>query len=147
MILIHSNVSKFFKKQNFNTLGVVWMRTVTLWMRRHLYLENNEVVTFKISYRPDFQDEYVLMFTGMFLLVVLLFRTIFKWFAFSTYLMWIKIIYRGSIKSEGYMCCRSGPYFANTNFRDINFELDLFSQIAKSRFFACILFAFAKIWL
>ena len=78
MILIHSNVSKFFKKQNFNTLGVVWMRTVTLWMRRHLYLENNEVVTFKISYRPDFQDEYVLMFTGMFLLVVLLFQTIFK---------------------------------------------------------------------
>ena len=39
---------------------------------------------------PDFQDEYVLMFAGMFLQFLSLFRTIPKWFAFFTYLIWIK---------------------------------------------------------
>ena len=39
MIIIHSNVSKFFKKQRTKTCcnalqtEVVWMRAVTVWMR------------------------------------------------------------------------------------------------------------------
>ena len=40
------------------------------------HLENNEIVAFKIFCRPDFQDEDVLMFDGMFLRVLLLFRAI-----------------------------------------------------------------------
>ena len=37
------------------------------------HLVNNETVTSKISCRPDFQDEYILMFAGMFLRVLSLF--------------------------------------------------------------------------
>ena len=40
------------------------------------HLENNEIVAFKICCRPDFQDEDVLMFDGMFLRVLLLFHAI-----------------------------------------------------------------------
>ena len=35
--------------------------------------------------------------------------------------------------------------FAKTNFRDINFDMDLFLQIAKSRFSTWIIFAIGKI--
>ena len=44
-----------------------------------------------VSFRPGFQDEYTLMFAKMFLWVHSLFQKIPKWFAFFTYLMWIKI--------------------------------------------------------
>ena len=40
------------------------------------HLENNKIVAFKICYRPDFQDEDVLIFDGMFLRVLLLFQAI-----------------------------------------------------------------------
>ena len=40
------------------------------------HLEDNEVVTLKISCRPDFQDGYALMFSDMLLQVLLLFQTI-----------------------------------------------------------------------
>ena len=56
-------------------------------------LENNRIVTFKFSFRPDFQDEYVLMFAGMFMQVLLLFPTIPKLFAFFI---------------KAYRCCRNG---------------------------------------
>ena len=59
-------------------------------LQKVFHLENNEIVTFKISCRPDFQDKYVLMFAGMFLRVLPLFRTIPKSFAFCTYLTSIK---------------------------------------------------------
>ena len=104
MMLIHSDVSKFFKNNTLTRCTVlqtvvVWMRVVTVRMRRFFlkeieitsiyvfkkvknikkkkrkniclqdffHLEKNITVTFKISCRPNFQDEYVLMFAGMFL--------------------------------------------------------------------------------
>ena len=41
-----------------------------------VHLENNEIVLFMISCRRDFQDDYVLMFAGMFLRVLSLYRAI-----------------------------------------------------------------------
>ena len=92
-----------------------------------------------------------------------LFQTIPKWFAFFTYLIWIKIFtvvlqlkllsLKAMNVSEKDLCPNRdmvldiwyhvlGRYnfFAKTSFRDINFDVDLFSQIAKSRFLAWIYF-------
>ena len=40
------------------------------------HLENNETVTFKISSRPHSQDEYVLIFAGLIMRILSLFRII-----------------------------------------------------------------------
>ena len=59
--------------------------------RDTFHIENNEIVMFQIGCRPYFQDECILMFAGLFLRVLSLFRTIPKWFSFFTYLIWIEI--------------------------------------------------------
>ena len=44
--------------------------------RDSFHIENNEIVMFQIGCRPYFQDECILMFAGLFLRVLSLFRTI-----------------------------------------------------------------------
>ena len=44
--------------------------------RDTFHIENNEIVMFQIGCRPYFQDECILMFAGLFLRVLSLFRTI-----------------------------------------------------------------------
>ena len=68
----------FLKKIDFTS--IYFFKKVILWKKIGLQdafrLENNGIVTFKINCRPDFQDENVLMFAGMFLRVLALFQTI-----------------------------------------------------------------------
>ena len=114
------------------------------------FLENKEIVTFKISCRPYFQDKYFLMFAGMFFRVLLLFRTNLKWFSFFTYLIWIRIFttVKWIYLLTGIWYWISGTIslvltrqiFGKSNFCDTYFDVDLFSQIAKCRFFAWICF-------
>ena len=91
--LINFTVVIFSEKKTPENYVYVSLKTLEKKIRLQgsFHLENNEIITFKICCRPDFQDEYVLIFAGMFLRVLLLFRTIFKWFAFFTYLIWIKV--------------------------------------------------------
>ena len=119
IMLIHSNIRKLFKKQHSNTLYCfanrrildessssmdekfflekIEVTSICVFKKSEIYmytrrLESNGTVKFKISCRQDFQDEYVLMFAGMFLRVVSLFRTIPKWFSHFHFLhIWYEL--------------------------------------------------------
>ena len=96
-----------------------------------------------------------LMFAEVFLWVHSLFRSIPKWFVFFTYLIWIKIftvvlqlkllrLKAISVAEVGICLNKDMVNFAKTNFCGINLDVNLFSQIAKCRFFAWIYFCNLK---
>ena len=60
----------FLKKiviENYVFVPYIGVLFVHLILQDAFHLESNDIATFKISCRPDFQDEYVVMFALMFL--------------------------------------------------------------------------------
>ena len=67
----------FYEKNCHRKIRICFFKKVIEKIRlKDAFQENNEIITFKISCRPDFQDKYVLMFAEMFLRVHTLFGTI-----------------------------------------------------------------------
>ena len=67
----------FYEKNFHRKIRICFFKKVIEKIRlKDAFQENNEIITFKISCRPDFQDKYVLMFAEMFLRVHTLFGTI-----------------------------------------------------------------------
>ena len=67
----------FYEKNCHRKIRICFFKKVIEKIRlKDAFQENNEIITFKISCRPDFQDKYVLMFADMFLRVHTLFGTI-----------------------------------------------------------------------
>ena len=56
----------FLKKIQARSICVFKKSQKKIRLQDVFHLENNEIVTSKISRRPDFQDEYVLMFAEFF---------------------------------------------------------------------------------
>ena len=133
MILIHSNVSKFFKKQH---------KVYCFANRRSLDESSNSMDE---KFFPKKIE--VRRFFGRLLTLTTIKGQSKEWVninRLNRYGIWYQI-------PDTISLILTREIFAKTNFYDINFDADLFLQIAKSRFFACIYFhswrnLFLKLW-